>query len=149
MRQLIAFLLGLAASYSAVAECIATGYRVGDPIPTYMVLGRKTLADEWDRYEALYGKSAWRTDMSGADRVRPVIEHCLVEVAPIDAQGKARAADREELILQKPCDEFRAGDRHRLFVYAYCVELFGRNPDFFSTLHYRHANITKRKRYGA
>ena len=148
MERFIAFLLGIAVTHSTVAECIATAYRAGDPIPTYRILERKTLEDEWSRYKAQYAESAQLTYLSSADfAARPLLEQCLVDFAPIDEQGQARAAGREKLILQRPCDEFRVGDVHRLIVYTYCVELFGQKPDFFSTLPYRHANTTDRKRY--
>ena len=148
MWRFIAFLLGLAASSSAVAECVATAYRTGEPIPTYQVLGQKSLQEDWDRYVAQYAESAWLIDVSGADLApRSLLERCLVKFAPIDAKEQAKGADAEELVLHRPCDEFRVGVTHRLIVYAYCVELFGRNPDFFSAIRYRHANIAKRKRY--
>jgi hypothetical protein len=148
MERLLAFLLGIALTHSVVAECMATAYRAGDPIPTYLVLAHRTLVDEWSRYKAQYAESAQLTYLPSAEfAVRPLLEQCLVEFAPIDEQGQVQAAGREELILQRPCDEFRSGNVRRLIVYAYCVELFGQNPDFFSTLPYRHAKTTNRERY--
>lgn len=148
MRKFIAFLLGLSASHGAVAECMATAYRTGDPIPMYMVLGQKSLQDDWARYVAQYAESAWLIDLSGADlAVGSLLERCVVRFAPIDKKRQAKEADAEELLLHKPCDEFRVGDSHRLIVYVWCVELFGRNPDFFSAIHYRHADIANRERY--
>src|SRR5215212_2405779 len=67
MQKFIAFLLGLSAINGAVAECIATGYRKSDPIPTYVVLGHKSLQDDWGRYVAQYAESARLIDSSGAD----------------------------------------------------------------------------------
>ena len=148
MKRFIALFLGIAAVHSAVAECMATAYRAGASIPTYKVLGHRTLEDEWSRYQAQYAELARLTDISSAySAARSLLELCLVEFAPIDEHGQIKAAGRENLILQRPCDSFRVGDMRRLIVYTYCVEQFGQNPDFFSTLLYRHANITSRVRY--
>ena len=148
MQKFIAFLLGLSASHGAVAECIATGYRKGDPIPTHVVLGHKSLQDDWRRYVARYGESTWLIDSSGADlAVESLLERCLVRFAPIEKERQAKGADVEQLLLHRPCDQIRVGESHRLIVYTWCVELFGRDPDFFSAIHYRHADIANRERY--
>ena len=117
MERLIAFLLGIALTQSAVAECMATAYRAGDPIPTYIVLGTQTLEGEWSRYKAQYAESAQLTYIASAEfAVRPLLEQCLVELAQIDEHGQIKAAEREKLILQRSCEEVRSGDVHRLIV---------------------------------
>lgn len=148
MGRFIAILLGMVVGHSAAAECMATAYREGTPIPRYVVLRYKTLEDEWSRYKAQYAESAQLTYISSTDPpVRQLLEHCLVEFAPIDEHGQAKETELEALVLQNPCEEFRVSDVHRLIVYTYCVELLGRKPDFFSTLNFRHAQVTRRKRY--
>ena len=146
--RFIGLLLGMTLTPAAVGECLATGYRTGEPIPAYVVLGHRTLEDDWSRYQARYGESAQLTHApSAALAVRPLLEQCLVVFAPVDARGRVEESGWQQLILQRPCREFRPGDVRRLVVYAYCIELFRQDPDFYSTLPYRHANTTTRKRY--
>ena len=50
------FILGLSAVLSsvAIAECIATAYRSGSPIPTFVVLATHDLTPHWERYVQMY-----------------------------------------------------------------------------------------------
>jgi hypothetical protein len=71
-----------------------------------------------------------------------------VSVTSSDADGALAAAEAEKLVLQRPCSAFQVGVSFRMYVYQYCVELFGQDPDLFSFLPFRHAHVTEHERYG-
>ena len=48
----------------------------------------------------------------------------------------------EEYIVQNSCSNFTIGEQLRLIVCTYCVENIGQDPDFYSTLPYKHAHAT-------
>lgn len=127
---------------AANAECVATGYRTGSPIPTFVVLATHDLTPHWNRYLQAYPGSARMAYTTGFFEPAELSDQCLIEFSIDGVEGSI-----EELILQRPCSEFAAGDSMRLLVYSYCVELFGRDPDFYSALPYRHARVTEAETY--
>ena len=137
---LVCFASGL--SCAAYAECVATAYLAGSPIPSFVVQATHDLTPYWTRYLATYPDSARMAYTSGYFEPAPLSAQCLVEFL---LDGKEDSSDK--FILQRPCSEFSAGDSMRLWVYSYCVELFGRDPDFYSTLPFRHARVTNEEAY--
>lgn len=71
-----------------------------------------------------------------------------MSVASSDAESSLAAGEAEKLMLQQPCGDFAVGASFRMYVYQYCVELFGRDPDLFSFLPFRHAYVVEHERYG-
>ena len=140
-----AALAALMAALPVRSECIATAYRKGSEIPQYVVKGTQSLSPLWSSYAQSYPQSARLTDDPKTYGLRALADQCLVEVASTDVSGHDDSAKREQLIVQCPCGELTIGRTLRLIVYGYCVERFGGPPDFYSTLPYRHAEITLQK----
>ena len=142
--RVITLILGLLLSASARSECVATAYLAGTPVLRYVVIGTRDLAPLWGRYAEAYPQSARVSDI--AERNGDLVDQCLVQVALADRGESTEEAAHEELILERPCPDMKVGRRVRLMVYGYCVELFGRDPDFYTTLPYRHAEVTWKRR---
>jgi hypothetical protein len=132
---------------SAGAECVATGYLTGAPTPTYRIRSAEPMTILWYEYSQDYPASA-RLRCVTSDVPCELENFCLVGVDLVEAGQSIGAGDSGKLVLQQPCRDFDVGDTIRLVVYWYCVELFGRDPDFFSTLPFHHAHVTEEERYG-
>jgi hypothetical protein len=108
------------------------------------VIGTRELAPLWGRYAEAYPQSARISYIP--ERNGDLADECLVEVALADRGESTADAAHEELIVERPCPDMKVGKRARLMVYGYCVELLGRDPDFYTTLPYRHAKVTWERR---
>src|SRR5688500_9820011 len=104
MRRYIALLLGLATCNASLAECMATGYRSGSLIPSYVVVGRETLQQEWDAYTVKFPNSARLTDMPSEHfDARLLHQICLVEFEAVDKSDELAITGTEKLVMQSPC----------------------------------------------
>ena len=148
MKRLFACLAILLPA-SVFAECIATAYRTGTAIPSYLIQSVERLEPYWNNYKAQYPMSAWLRCVSG-NRTPACSLHnlCLVSVVARAQEDAFGVAGAEKLVLQQPCSDLAVGDSFRMYVYQYCVELFGQDPDLFSSLPFRHAHVTEHERYG-
>ena len=146
MWKLITLSLGLSLGARLHAECVATAYPSGSRIPTFRVIAIENLQTLWKEYESDLGEAA-RLTYVGPEYswFLPLDEQCLVSYAVEDRTLESN--ELEKMIVQKPCESLEIGERHRLIVFSYCVELFGRPPDFYSAVPFRHAEITRRRRY--
>jgi hypothetical protein len=147
MRRVVAVLAALVAALPARTECVATAHREGSEIPQYVVLEKQSLAALWSGYAQSYPQSARLSDEPAAYGVRELADQCLVRVASADGSGDEGSEQHEQLVVQRPCDQLVIGSTHRLVITGYCVEQFGGPPDFYSTLRYRHAEITLKDRF--
>lgn len=148
MNVKFALMLGVLTTEVVLAECVATAYRTGDTIPSYIVLGYESLEGEWAQYQEQFPESARLIDVSPEYfESKPLQDQCLVEFAPENMQDLSNSSGGEKIILQMSCEDFSVGKAFRLIVHSYCVESFGNSPDFYSSLPYRHANIAENERY--
>lgn len=149
MKQVVTAFAAAVVWNTAASDCIATGYRVGEPIPSYTVLATRSLAAEWEKFEKEHGAAARMPDVDpNIVGYQPLNRQCLVDVAVIDVRSQPDQEARETVFIQKPCDEITVGRTVRLTMYRYCIDVLGGPPNFYATFPYRHAQITKRRRYG-
>jgi hypothetical protein len=124
------------------AECMTIGYEKGSRIPIYVVQSMESLSNEWHSYAEKHPDTARLSDSQHHFRPRALNEQCLVSFSLEDERMQS-----ERLVIQQPCSSFSVGDRMRLIIWIYCVENFGRNPDFYSTLPYKHAHVATDTHY--
>lgn len=148
MRQIVAALAATVVWNTAASDCIATGYRDGELIPLYSVLGTRSLMAEWEKYEKEAGRAAWlRYDTRKKSEQQPLERQCLVDVAIVDSAAQPDQPMRESVIVQKPCDEIVIGRPVRLTLHRHCTDIIGGPQDFYATLPYRHARIVRKVRH--